>query len=110
MFVQLFSGWRYREGHRERIAAMNLGARPTAVVRPDVAGLIARLLATRTDDPDTGIGLWVWESEAACRAYEASRPAEVNARLAAELDESAMTEETFDALLFGVRPAAGPEA
>lgn len=103
MFVQLFSGWRYRAGARDRIEAMDLGSRPTAVLRPDVPGLLARLLATETDDPDTGIGLWVWESEAACRSYEASRPAEVNARLAAELDESAMTEATFDALLFGVR-------
>jgi hypothetical protein len=91
MFVQLFSGWRYRAGHRERLAAMDLGRSPTHTMRPDVEGLIARLLATRTDDPDTGIGLWVWESEAACRAYEANRPAE-------------MTETTFDALLFSVRP------
>ena len=109
MFVQLFSGWRYREGHRERIAAMDLGARPTAVLRPNVEGLLARLLATRTDDPDTGIGLWIWESEAACRAYEASRSPEVTARLATELDESEMTQDTFDALLFSVRPVPEPE-
>ncbi|MEO7663683.1 MAG: hypothetical protein ABIV26_01045 [Candidatus Limnocylindrales bacterium] len=104
MFVQLFSGWRYRDGARERIAAMDLGGRPTHVMRPDVPGLLARLLATESDDPGTGIGVWVWEDEAACRAYEASRPAEVNARLAAELDESEMTEQTFEALAFTVRP------
>jgi len=67
--------------------------------------LIARLLATDPKDPDTGIGLWVWQDEAACRAYEADRPAEVQARLAVDIDESEVTERGFDALLFGCRVA-----
>lgn len=103
MFVQVFSGWRYRDGVRERLAAHGFGDRPLDVPRPDVPGLLARLLATRTDDPDTGIGVWIWEDEASCRAYEAGRSPDVMARLESEMDMSAMTEETFDALLFGRR-------
>jgi hypothetical protein len=103
MFVQLFEGWRYRPGVRDRIAGLGLGAAPSATPRPDVPGLIARLLATDPKDPDTGIGLWVWQDEAACRAYEADRPADVQARLAEDIDESEITEREFDALLFGCR-------
>ena len=99
----MFSGWRYRPGVRDRLEGLGLGAQPLDAPRPDVPGLLARLLATRTDDPDTGIGIWIWEDEAACRAYEASRAPEVMARLEAEMDMSSMTEETFDALLFGRR-------
>jgi hypothetical protein len=106
MFVQLFSGWRYRTGVRESLAARGMGDAVRPVPTPDVPGLVARLLATDTTDPDTGIGLWVWENEAACRAYEAGRSPEVDARLAAELDESDMTERTLDVLAFGCRPAA----
>lgn len=107
MFIQVFEGWRYHEGVRERLASMGHGAAPADAPRPDVPGLIARLLATETDDPDTGIGVWVWVDEAACRAYEASRPPEVLARLETEMDESAMTERTFDALFFGARIGPG---
>lgn len=107
MFVQLFAGWRYRPGVRQSLVARDLGGAVRPVPNPDVAGLIARLLATDTTDPDTGIGVWVWEDEAACRAYESTRPPEVEARLAAELDDSAMVERTFDVLAFGCRPAAG---
>ena len=103
MFVQLFRGWRYRAGARDRLAALGLGDVVRDAPRPDVPGLLARLLATDPADPDTGIGLWVWESEAACLAYEASRPPEIVARLAEELDESAMTEDVFETLFFGVR-------
>jgi hypothetical protein len=106
MYVQLFRGWRYRAGARDRLAAKGLGDVVSDAPRPDVPGLRARLLATDPADPDTGIGLWVWESKAACRAYEAARPPEAMARLADELDESAMTEETFETLFFGVRAAA----
>jgi len=105
MYVQLFRGWRYRAGARDRLAAMGLGDVLSDAPRPDVPGLVARLLATDPADPDTGIGLWVWESEAACHAYEAARPPEVLARLADELDETAMTEEVFETLFFGCRPA-----
>lgn len=108
MFIQLFDGWRYRPGVRERLAGLGLGASPADVPRPDARGLIARLLATETDDPDTGIGLWIWEDEAACRAYEAARPPETLARLETEIDESAMRERTFDALLFGARIPTRP--
>jgi hypothetical protein len=108
MFVQSFTGWRYRTGVRASLAARGMGGAVRSVPTPDVPGLVARLLATDTTDPDTGIGLWVWEDEAACRAYEASRTPELTARLAVELDESAMTEETFDVLAFGCRPAASP--
>lgn len=101
MFVQLFEGWRYRPGVRDRIAGMGLGVAPSDTPRPDVPGLIARLLATDPKDPDTGIGLWVWQDEAACRAYEANRPADVQARLSEDLDESVTKEREFDALLFG---------
>ena len=64
-----------------------------------------------TPDPETGIGLWIWEDEAACRAYEAARPAEALARLETEIDESALRERTFDALLFGARipPRPAPD-
>ena len=111
MFVQLFEGWRYRPGARDRLASLGLGASPSGAPRPDVPGLIARLLATETDDADTGIGLWVWEDEASCRAYEAARPPEAMARLEAELDHSGLTERTFDALLFGARiPPPSPAA
>jgi hypothetical protein len=110
MFIQLFEGWRYRPGARAKLAALDLGGAPVAAPRPDVPGLIARLLATEPDDPDTGIGLWVWEDEAACRAYEAARPPEAMARLEQELDHAAMTERTFDALLFGARIPGPPEA
>ena len=103
MFVQVFTGWRYRPGVRERLAASGLGASVSPAPRPDVPGLIARLLATETDDPDTGVGVWIWEDEAACRAYEASRSDEVMARLREELDETAMVERTYDPLFFGVR-------
>jgi heme-degrading monooxygenase HmoA len=103
MFVQVFTGWRYRTGARERIAAMGFGQAPSPAPRPDVPGLIARLLATASEDPDTGIGLWVWEDEAACRAYEANRPPEATAAIERDLDESAMREETFDALFLGCR-------
>jgi hypothetical protein len=105
VYVQLFTGWRYRPGARDRLAARDLGRFVSSAPIPDVPGLIARLLATETDDPDTGIGLWVWEDEAACRAYERDRPPEMLARLDAELDHSAMTEQAFDALVFGCRPA-----
>jgi len=105
MYVQLFRGWRYRAGARDRLAAMGLGNVLGDAPRPDVPGLLARLLATDPADPDTGIGLWVWASEAACHAYEAARPPEVLARLALELDESAMTEEVFETLFFGCRVA-----
>ena len=67
MFIQLFEGWRYRPGVRERLAGLGLGSAPADAPRPDVPGLIGRLLATESDDPDTGIGLWIWEDEAACR-------------------------------------------
>jgi len=103
MFVQVFSGWRYRPGVRGRLAEQRLGERPSGELRPNALGLLARLLATRTDDPDTGIGVWVWESEAACRDYEAMSLADTVARLEAEMDMSAMTETTFDALYFGRR-------
>ena len=108
MFIQLFEGWRYRPGVRERLAGLGLGSAPADAPRPDVPGLIGRLLATESDDPDTGIGLWIWEDEAACRAYEAARPAEALTRLASEIDESALRERTFDALLFGARTAPRP--
>jgi heme-degrading monooxygenase HmoA len=103
MYVQLFEGWRYREGARARLVAMGLGGVPQAAPRPDVPGLIARLLATDPADPDTGIGVWVWESEAACRAYEANRPEAVHAAVAADVDDSRLVERTFDALFFGAR-------
>jgi hypothetical protein len=103
MFVQLFEGWRYLPGARDRLVALGLGDAPTDGVRPDVPGLMARLLATSPDDPDTGIGLWVWESEAACRAYEENRPAAVQANLERDLDDTAVVERTFDALLFARR-------
>ena len=108
MFIQLFEGWRYRPGVRERLAGLGLGSAPADAPRPDVPGLIGRLLATESDDPDTGIGLWIWEDEAACRAYEAARPAEALTRLATEIDESALRERTFDALLCGARTAPRP--
>jgi hypothetical protein len=60
-------------------------------------------VATDPADPDTGIGLWVWESEAACRAYEAGRSEDVKATLARELDQSVMTEGIFETLFFGCR-------
>jgi hypothetical protein len=103
MFVQLFSGWRYRPGVRESLAARGMGDAVRPMPTPDVPGLVARLLATDTTDEDTGIGVWVWVDEAACRAYEKNRSPEVNARLAAELEESAMIEQTFDVLAFGCR-------
>jgi hypothetical protein len=103
MYVQLFEGWRYRAGVRDRIAGLGLGGAVSGTPRPDIPGLIARLLATDPADTDTGIGLWVWQDEAACRAYEANRPPEVQARLADDIDESGVTERTFDALLFGCR-------
>ena len=106
MFVQLFEGWRYRPGVRDRIADLGLGAAPGDMPRPDIPGLISRLLATDPTDPDTGIGLWVWQDEAACRAYEANRPAEVQAKLAVDIDESGVTQREFDALLFGCRAEA----
>ena len=106
MFVQLFTGWRYRPGVRASLSARGMGDAVRSVPTPDVPGLVARLLATDTTDPDTGIGVWVWEDEAACRAYEANRSPEVAARLATELDESAMIERTLDVLAFGCRPAA----
>jgi hypothetical protein len=106
MFVQLFTGWRYRPGVRESLAARGMGDAVRPVPTPDVPGLVSRLLATDTTDPDTGIGLWVWENEAACRSYEATRPPEVAARLAVELDESAMIEQTLDVLAFGCRPGS----
>jgi hypothetical protein len=109
MFVQLFDGWRYRPGVRSRLAELGLGAAPAPAPRPDVPGLIARLLATEVDDPDTGIGLWIWQDEAACRAYEAGRTPEATARLEQELDHSDLTERTFDALLFGARIPDLPE-
>jgi hypothetical protein len=103
VFVQLFEGWRYHPGVRDRIAAMDLGAAPSDTPRPDIPGLISRLLATDPADPDTGIGLWVWQDEAACRAYEANRPADVQAKVAVDIDESGVTQREFDALLFGCR-------
>jgi hypothetical protein len=105
MFVQVFTEWRYRPGVRDSLAARGMCDAVRPVPTPDVPGLLARLLATDTTDPDTGIGVWVWENEAACRAYEAGRSPEVNARLAAELDDSAMIERTFDVLAFGCRPS-----
>ena len=103
MHVQVFTGWRYRPGVRASLAAKAMGGNLTATVRPDVPGLLARLLATETDDPDTGVGVWVWEDEAACRAYEAGRTPETLARLSEEIDESATVERTYDALFFGCR-------
>jgi hypothetical protein len=108
MFVQLFTGWRYRPGVRESLAARGMGDAVRPVPTPDVPGLVARLLATDTNDPETGIGVWIWENEAACREYESSRPPEVSVRLAAELDDSAMVERTLDVLAFGCRPPAMP--
>jgi hypothetical protein len=107
MFVQLFTGWRYRPGSRDRLPTLGLGDRLTDAPRPDAPGLIGRLVATDPEDPDTGIGLWVWESEAHCRAYEAGRSEDVNATLAREIDQSAMTERIFEALFFGCRPSGG---
>ena len=111
LFVQVFEGWRYREGARQRLVDMGLGVAPQAAPRPGVPGLIARLLATDPNDPDTGIGLWVWESQAACRDYEAARTPEAKAALAAEIDESRLTERHFDALFFGasIETESGPE-
>ena len=103
MFIQLFEGWRYRPGVRDELASRGLGGTPSDAPRSDVPGLIGRLLATEVEDPDTGIGLWIWEDEAACRAYEAARPPETLARLEKELDESGLRERTFNALLFGAR-------
>jgi len=107
MFVQIFSGWRYRPGARERLVAMGLGDRVSPAPRPDVPGLISRLLAIDPADPDTGIGLWVWEDEAACRAYEANRPPDVQATVSRDIDESAMIEQVYDTLFFGVRTPPG---
>ena len=103
MFVQVFLGWRYHPGVRDQLAALGFGGAPLDAPRPDVPGLHARLLATRFDDPDTGIGVWIWEDEVACRAYEAARTPETMARLETEMDMSRLTEETFDALMFGRR-------
>jgi len=103
MFVQVFTGWRYRPGARERLVAMGLGRAASPAPRPAVPGLVARLLATATDDADTGIGVWVWEDGAACRAYEAARPPEATAAIERDVDESALREETFDALFLGCR-------
>jgi hypothetical protein len=103
MFVQLFEGWRYREGKRDRIASLGLALKPATEVRPPVPGLLARLVATETDDPDTGIGLWVWQDEAACRAYEANRPEAVQATVESDIDHSAISERTFEVLFFGVQ-------
>ena len=103
MFVQVFEGWRYRPGVRDRLVAMGLGDVPADAPRPDIPGLIARLVATDVDDGDTGIGVWVWQDEAACRSYEANRPADVQATLQHDLDESTMTERVFDTLFFGAR-------
>src|SRR5215471_7508197 len=107
MFVQLFEGWRYREGARERLAAMDLGRAPQPSPRPDVPGLIARLLATERQDSDTGIGVWIWESEDACRAYESNRPEQLQAAVSADVDDSQLIERTFDALFFGARIPTG---
>jgi hypothetical protein len=106
VFVQVFEGWRYQPGARDRIAALDLGNAPAAAPRPDIPGLIARLVATDPKDPDTGIGLWVWHDEDACRAYEANRPVDVQALIGQDLDHSAMTERVFDVLLFGCRVGA----
>lgn len=103
MFVQLFENWRYRPGVRDRIAALKLGDAAADAPRPDIPGLIARLLATNPADPDTGIGLWVWQDEVACRAYEAARPTEVQLALERDIDDSSVTVRDFDALLFGAR-------
>lgn len=108
MFIQVFEGWRYRPGARDRIAALGLGDEVGNAPRPDAPGLIARLVATDPNDPDTGIGLWVWQDEPACRAYEANRPAGVQATLGQDLDHSDMTERVFDALLFGCRVDSAP--
>ena len=103
MFVQLFSDWHYRDGARQRNASLGLGGTVMDAPRPDVPGLVARLLATDVDAPDTGIALWVWEDEGACRAYEAARPADLTQRLDAEIDHSAMTERNLEMLSFGCR-------
>jgi hypothetical protein len=103
MYVQLFEGWRYREGARARLVEMGLAGVPQTAPRPDVPGLIARLLATDTADPETGIGVWVWESEVACRAYEANRPEAVQAAVDADVDATSLVERTFDTLFFGAR-------
>ena len=106
MFVQVFEGWRYLPGARDRIAGLGLGDAVSSSLRPDIPGLTARLLATDPKDPDTGIAVWVWTTEAACREYEQNRPTDTRAALARDLDDSAVRERVFDALLFGCRVPA----
>ncbi len=102
VFVQLFEGWRYRPGARERLFSRRHDG-PSTVMNPDVPGLLARVLAIGPNDRDTGIGVWVWESEEACRVFERNRPPEVEERIASEIDQSGMIERAFDPLYFGHR-------
>ncbi len=107
MFIQVLKGWRYRPGERAKVLsgieqgqAENNGVSP---LRPPVPGLIARMFGTDPDDPDTGIAVWVWESEEAANAHHWDADPEARARLEQQLDHSQMVTEGFEGLYFAHR-------
>jgi hypothetical protein len=104
MYIQVLKGWRYRPGERSKTLAdieqqrtNNDGVSP---LRPAFPGLIARMFGTDPDDPDTGIAVWVWESEEAARAYRWDATPESRARIEQTLEISQAETEGFDGLYF----------
>jgi hypothetical protein len=85
MFMQVFEDWRYIPGGRaralERFAELRTQGEGVMPLRPDVPGLLARVIGTDPADPDTGVAFWVWETREAERAFDANRPPEMQGQL-----------------------------
>lgn len=104
MYIQIWKGWRYRPGERSKVLANieqgradNDGVSP---LRPALPGLVARMFGTDPADPDTGIAVWVWESEEAANAYRWDATPESRARIEQTLETSQAVDEGFEGLYF----------
>jgi hypothetical protein len=107
MYIQVLTGWRYRPGERSKVLADveqgradNDGVSP---LRPPLPGLIARMFGTDPDDPQTGVAVWVWESEEAANAYKWDATPESRAKIEQTLDVSHAITEGFEGIYFAHR-------
>ncbi len=107
MYIQIVEGWRYGPGARQNVIERVRRAREagggTMPLQPDPPGLIARAFGTSENDPETGVGVWIWESREAADAYAASRPGPLVHRTEQAVDTSAVVTRGFEGLYFGHR-------
>lgn len=102
MYIQVFEGWRYLPGEREKLLAQRTREREETGRNPlpDLPGLLARTIGTDPNDPDTGIAVWVWESKEAAEAWPWIEAPNLRQWLETYLDISRATVRGFDGMYF----------